>query len=226
MAGEAEQLNISLTHKGGNMSSRNRRVICAFVGLLLASCAYGQNVVTDWAAIVQPAVNTPPKAPVYQMVLRAMIQIAVYDAVVAIEGGYQPFAATIASTPGADVRAAVATAAWKTARSRVDSSQISYLDSQYANYLAAIPNSQSKEDGIQVGKAAATAILQLRSNDGFGTAVQYQCSSNPPPPGEFEPDGGCGTQPVAVNAGQIKPFTFADPAQFRPDGPTPLTSSA
>jgi hypothetical protein len=48
--------------------NRNRRVICALVGLLLAGGAYGQNVVTDWAAIVQPAVNTPPKAPVYQII--------------------------------------------------------------------------------------------------------------------------------------------------------------
>ncbi len=29
---------------------------------LFCSCAYGQNVVTDWAAIVQPAVNNPPEA--------------------------------------------------------------------------------------------------------------------------------------------------------------------
>ena len=208
------------------MKPWNIRTICSVAGLLLASCAHAQNVVTEWAAIVQPAVNTPPKAPVYQMVLRAMIQIAVYDAVVAIEGGYQPFAAAIPSASGANVRAAVATAAWRTARARVDSSQIAYLDAQYARYLAAIPDSQSKQHGVHVGEAAAAAILQMRSNDGFGAAVQYQCSSIPPPPGEFEPDGGCGTQPAAVNAGQIKPFTFADPAQFRPDGPTPLTSSA
>jgi hypothetical protein len=44
---------------------------------LLACCLRGQNVVTDWARIVQPAVNTPPKAPPYQMILRATIQIAV-----------------------------------------------------------------------------------------------------------------------------------------------------
>jgi hypothetical protein len=45
---------------------------------LLSSCLHGQNVVTHWAKIVQPAVNTPPKAPAYQMVQRAVIQIAVY----------------------------------------------------------------------------------------------------------------------------------------------------
>jgi hypothetical protein len=66
--------------------------------LLLSSGLHGQNVVTDWAKIVQPAVNTPPKAPAYQMVQRAVIQIAVYDAVMAIEGGSMPFTANINSS--------------------------------------------------------------------------------------------------------------------------------
>ena len=45
-----------------------------------------------------------------------MVQIAVYDAVVAIEGGYQPFAFAIPAPAGSDVRAAVATAGYATAR--------------------------------------------------------------------------------------------------------------
>ena len=76
--------------------SRVKHVALLF---LLSSCLHGQNVVTDWAKIVQPAVNTPPKAPAYQMVQRAVIQIAVYDAVMAIEGGFKPFTASIHSSP-------------------------------------------------------------------------------------------------------------------------------
>ncbi|MGH7488011.1 MAG: hypothetical protein ACREMY_20790, partial [bacterium] len=58
------------------------------LNLLLCCCLYGQgNVVTDWATIVQPAVNTPPRLPGIQFVLGATIQLAVYDAVMAIEGG-------------------------------------------------------------------------------------------------------------------------------------------
>jgi hypothetical protein len=53
-----------------------------------------------------------------------------YDAVVAIEGGYTPFTAKIVASHQADVRAAVATAAWHAARARVDPSQIAYLDAQ------------------------------------------------------------------------------------------------
>jgi hypothetical protein len=192
---------------------------------LLSSCLHGQNVVTDWAKIVQPAVNTPPKAPAYQMVQRAVIQIAVYDAVMAIEGGYKPFTGSLSSSPEqADVRFAVATAAWRTARSRVDPSQVPYLKAQYEAYLAGMPLTKAARRGIVVGERAAAAILALRADDGFNKVVLYQCSANPPPVGEFEPDGGCGTQPVGANIGEITPFTFQRQSRFRPTGPDPLTS--
>jgi hypothetical protein len=194
---------------------------------LLSNYLHGQNVVTDWAKIVQPAVNTPAIAPAYQMVQRAVIQIAVYDAVIAIEGGYKPFAANMDSSPEqADVRVAAATAAWRTARSRVDPSQVSYLDTQYTAYLAGTQSTKMTVRGVVVGERAAAAILARRSNDGFNKVVLYECSANPPKTGEFEPDGGCGSQPVGANIGEILPFTFQRQSRFRPSGPDPLTSIA
>jgi hypothetical protein len=207
-----------------------KKVTCAAANFVLSwvlfsGAAYAQNVVTDWATIVQPALNTPAKLPAVQLVLRAMVQIAVYDSVVAIEGGYQPFAAAITARPGADVRAAVATAAYGTARARVAASQISGLDTAYQTYMATIPAGTSRDDGVSVGAAAANAVIALRASDRMAKVVLYACTDNPPPAGEFEPDGGCNTQPAGTNVGQIQPFTFADPTRFRPDGPNPLTSN-
>ena len=201
--------------------------LCISLTLLLCSCLYGQgNVVTDWATIVQPAVNTPPRLPGIQFILRATIQLAVYDAVMAIEGGYEPFAGKIPVAGAADVRAAAATAAYATARARLDPSQHAYLDTQYASYMASIPEGAAKDNGIQVGQSVASAILALRADDGIGNVVLYECSSTPPAAGEFEPNGGCTAQPAGVNVGQIRPFTFTDSSQFRPDGPDPMTSGA
>jgi hypothetical protein len=157
-------------------------------------------------------------------VLHATIQLAVYNAAIAIEGGFQPYGSRISAPHGADVRAAVATAAYHTARARVDPSQTGYLDSQYQIYLATLPEGQAKNDGIQVGEAAATALLALRANDGFNNVVDYECSAVPSPAGEFEPNGGCGAQPVDAKVGQITPFTLVDPSCFRPGGPNPPTS--
>lgn len=203
--------------------------ICVLLACtLLGQTSLAQNAITDWAAIVAPAINnaTAPRPPASSEVLHATINLAVYNATMAIKGGYQPYGDPISAPHGADVRAAVATAAYKTARARVATSQRAYLDAQYAAYLATIPDGQAKDKGVQVGDTAATAILLLRANDGFANLVHYDCSSNPPPAGEFEPNGGCGTQPVDATLSQVTPFTLPDPSSFRPGGPYPLTSEA
>ena len=205
------------------------KILAISINLLIAWSAYGQaNAVTDWATIVQPAIHNAaaPRPPASAQVLHTMIALAVYDAVVAVEGGYQPYALSTQAPASADIRAAVATAAYQTARARVAASQFAYLDAQYGNYMMTIPAGPAKTAGIQVGQVAANAILAARADDGFSNAAPYACSSNPPPAGEFEPNAGCGTQPVDAHLGQIKPFTFADQSRFRPDGPDPITSNA
>ena len=90
--------------------------------LLICFFSFGQtgaaqqavpNVITDWAAIMQPAViggtSTRPAGSAF--VLATMIHLAMYDAAMAVEGGYQPYASSITAPAGTDVRAAVATAA-------------------------------------------------------------------------------------------------------------------
>ncbi len=199
----------------------------AFV-IMLCSSMYGQNAVTDWAEIVQPAIHSAsaPRAVPNAVILHTVIQLAMYDAVVSVQGGFMPFAGSMSAQPGSDVRAAVATAAWRTARERVAPTQIAYLDGAYGNYLTSIAPGPARQAGIQAGEAAAAAVLAARASDGFNSTVTYACSSNPPAIGEFEPDNGCGNQPIGVNVGQIKPFTYDDPSRFRPDGPDPLTSNA
>ena len=58
------------------------------------------------------------------------------------------------------------------------------LDSQYAAYIAAIPDGPSKDDGIAVGEAAAAATLAARAGDNFYNTAAYV---NPPPdPGVWQ----------------------------------------
>jgi hypothetical protein len=185
-----------------------------------------RNPVVDWAAIIQPAVHSPaePRSPASSEVLHAIVHIAVYDAVVAIEGGYEPYATTVDAPDGANLEVAVATAAYKAARGRVAPSQFARLDQEYDAYLRTIAEGTAKADGVRVGEAAAAGVLARRANDGFGTAVPYRCSATPPPAGEFEPNGGCGTVPLDAKQAQVAPFTFAHPGDFRPVGPDPFSS--
>jgi hypothetical protein len=188
--------------------------------------AAAPNPVTEWAVIVQSAIHNPgePRPAASAYILQTMTQLAVYDAVVAITGGYQPYNTGVNAPKGADLRAAVATAAYRAARGRVAPSQFASLDAKYGAYMAAIPDSGAKRQGVETGEVSAAAVLARRAGDGFDKTVAYACSAVPPPVGEFEPDGGCGTQPVEAKIAGVTPFTFGDPAQFRPDGPDPLTS--
>ena len=224
-------------------------VVCGLLSGPAAIRAADGNAVTEWAALIQTAVQNasspPARPPASSEVLHAMIHLAVYNAVVAIEGGSAPFptgGAPLAPAPGADVRAAVATAAYLTARyqelagspwpdsARIAPSQYAYLDGTYAAYMAALPTGGATLAGIEVGTAAAAAILEHRKADGFSATVLYACSATPPdrlPIGEFEPNDGCDRpdrQPVDVKLAQVTPYTFADPRSFRPDGPEPMTS--
>lgn len=205
-------------------------VMALVAGALLAvsgpAAAADPNPVTEWVSIVQLAIHNPgePRPPVSSEVIHTVVHLAVYDAVVAIEGGYEPYHASIPAPPGADVGAAVATAAYRTARGRVAPSQTAYLDEKYRSYMGGIPDGRAKEAGLAVGEAAATGLLTRRAEDRFDNAVAYRCSANPPPIGEFEPNGGCGTEPVDAKMAQVKPFTFDRPDQFRPHGPDPLSS--
>src|SRR6185436_10960462 len=92
--------------------------------------AAGSNVVTEWALIVQNAIHNQaePRGVASSYVLHTITQLAVYDAVIAIEGGFEPFHTAVKAAKDADVRAAVATAAHRAARGRVAPSQFGYLD--------------------------------------------------------------------------------------------------
>src|SRR5574342_202355 len=69
----------------------------------------GPNAVIAWNAImVRTVVTNGLQPPPASFVYGAYVQAAVYNAVVAIEGGYQPYKSALPSSPGASVEAAVA----------------------------------------------------------------------------------------------------------------------
>ncbi|HZI37441.1 MAG TPA: vanadium-dependent haloperoxidase, partial [Acidimicrobiia bacterium] len=208
-------------------------VLCAVVavvatpGVAAGQAAPAPNVVTEWSRIVQPAIHNAaePRSQASSIVLHTLIQLAIYDAVMATEGGFEPFQTKLDAPDGADVRAAVATAAHRSATGRVAASQHGYLDEKYTAFMAAIPDSKAKADGVAAGEAAAAGILAARQNDNYSKTVPYSCSADPVPVGEFTPEAGCGTAPIDAKLAQVVPLTYNDPAQFRPPGPPPLTSS-
>src|SRR5512146_3313830 len=82
--------------------------------LAVRAAPAGPQSVLAWNTITLRTVITvggQPPAPAF--VYAAYVQAAVYNAVVAIEGGYQPYKSHLVAQPGASVDAAVAAAAHK-----------------------------------------------------------------------------------------------------------------
>src|SRR5207247_4171609 len=111
----------------------------------------------------------PGEAAVYM----GIVHVAIYDAAVAIDGGYRPYAFTGPAPPDTSPEATIATAAYDTLtglQPPLGANQ-TILDDDYTAYMAAIPDGTAvkhaaKQHGIAIGEQVAQAVLALRANDG------------------------------------------------------------
>jgi PAP2 superfamily len=185
-----------------------------------AAPAGPQSVIT-WNTIALRTVVTvggQPPAPAF--VYAAYVQAAVYNAVVAIEGGYQPYNSQIAAQPGASVDTAVAAAAHGVLVYYFPLQQAA-LDADYATALAAIPDGSAKTAGISVGNAAAEELIALRQGDGLNANIGFTMPA--PAPGVWQLPAG--VNPQAPWMSRFRPFMLESPDQFRPGPPPDLSST-
>ena len=122
-----------------------------------------------------------------------IVHAAIYDAAVAIEGGYTPYAIALTAPADTSAAAAIATAAHDTldrpaAAARPQPGQQAILDGDYAAYLGAIPDGAAKTNGIAIGQQVASAVLALRANDGRERNRRSQTSIRPAGPGVWQPE--------------------------------------
>jgi len=178
----------------------------------------GPNAIIAWNTIAIRTIAPQPAAAAF--IYGSYVQAAVYNAVVAIEGGYQPYHSNIPASPGASVDAAVATAAHNVLV-KYFSAQQAALDSDYQTSLAAIPDSTAKTGGIQIGTQAASELITLRQGDGLNADIGFTMPA--PGPGVWQLPAGA--NPVTPWLSKLKPFMLESTDQFRPAPPPDLTSS-
>jgi hypothetical protein len=151
----------------------------------------------------------------------ASVHVAIYDAVVAIEGRFQPFAVRPVSTGvGASTEAAVDAAAHGVLQALFPHRRAVY-EAAYARRLAALPEGPAKAAGLAVGREVAAGVVRWRANDGRLVALAPYVSGTAP--GEFR---AASATPVFRHFGSIKPFALHSMAQFRPPAPPALHSAA
>jgi hypothetical protein len=179
-----------------------------------------RRAVADWSLIAQNAIvavgkKFPGEAAVYMGIVHATI----YDVVVAIEGGYRPFAIAPTVPRNTSVDAAVAAAAHRVLVERFPDQRAS-LDDVYVAYLNGLPDGEATTNGISVGEEVGAGMLLLRANDGLDTIVPYV--QRPPAPGVYEPTAPA--TPLGTRMPRVLPLALEYASQFRPNGPPALDS--
>ena len=199
------------------------------IALALAPVQAHADAVSDWNvyALQRIGAEVPAHPTPLVFVDMAIVQVAVYDAVQAIEKQYKPYYVQI---PGASGSPAAATA--KAARDVLISllpNQSMTIDNDYKLYLSSHGISDM-DPGIAVGATAAAGIIALRANDGRnppgqvpfvgGTAIgQWR------PTPSFQPGAPASFSPMVLPwIAKVTPFALKSGDQFRASPPPRLDS--
>jgi hypothetical protein len=180
------------------------------------------DVVTEWNLNASNALfvnaGQAPQASVPHL---AMVHGAMYDAVNAIDGGYEGYLLKRRlGDPSDSKEAAAATAAYRVLLDIVPGQQET-LEGWYAASLAPIPAGPAKAHGIAIGEAAAAAMIAARTNDGRFGSYRFPVGTLP---GEWEP-----VLPAFVNdpnawLKDVRPFLVRNFTRFETDAPFRLKS--
>jgi hypothetical protein len=151
------------------------------------------------------------------------------DAVVAIEGRYEPFKFDLIAPPSASANAAAAQAAHDVlfALFPAGSAARTAFDAKLAADLATIPPDQAAL-GVEVGHRIAVLVIAWRATDGFA-AADPRPPAFPPAllpsvlPGIWIPTASGAAQ--FSKLGDVEPFGVLSSTQFLPDPPPQLESA-
>jgi hypothetical protein len=193
------------------------------------------NTVTQWNKIAEDTVVGSGAFQAEGFIYMAYASTAVYNAVVATEGGYEPLDSTITAPAGASVECAVVEAAYRTLRYYFSSFPVlvANLDANYAEALSASNLDGCTADGgagTGVGLAAANQVISNRTTgpnpDGRLTPIGVTSSfpTLPPGPGVWRltPPFAAPQTPWVAN---VRPFVLQGLGQFLPDPPPSLQSN-
>ncbi len=198
-----------------------RSKICsAMLALILAAPAAWADPVIDWNGVLLQALRTDKTAPPQASRAMACVHVAIYDAVVGLLGGYEPYRVTDSAPAGASPEAAAAAAAHHSLVGLFPAQQPTF-DAALTTSLAAIPDGPAKTSGMAWGEHVADALMALRAHDHAMEIVPYT-----PPIGasRWVPTAPAFAPALLPNWPRVTPWTMTSGSQFR-QGPPPAPGS-
>jgi hypothetical protein len=179
-------------------------------------------VITDWNTIaVTTLVGDTTKQGTETILYMGFVQAAVYDAVVGVEGRYEPYRFRAHAPGGTSAQAAAVAAAHKVLVTYSPYAQAT-LDAAYAASLAQLPDGKAKSRGIAFGTHAADNLIALRADDGRNANIQFTQASGP---GVWRPTPPAFAPMVTPWMGFVTPLLVHSATQFAPPPPPALTSA-
>lgn len=150
----------------------------------------------------------------------AMSHLAIHDALNAIDRNYNSYA-FIDDKPTADPISSVVQAAYEVLVAAYPKRKDT-LDFFRNHWLKKVPDGAAKSMGIELGKASASAIIQLRAGDGHEKQGNYTPMTKP---GDYQytPEFDWVWKPDFSYA---RPFSLDSVSQFRSPPPPALSSEA
>ncbi|HTG04274.1 MAG TPA: vanadium-dependent haloperoxidase [Bradyrhizobium sp.] len=188
----------------------------SLVAVALLTSSARCDVIMDWNAKAD-AIGIEKQLPnVPNARGLAMLHIAMFEAVNAIDRRYAPYKLNLAAERTTSKEAAAASAAYDILVALYPD-QKADLDATLAASLSGIAETEAKSKGIELGKKAAAGIIALRANDSSDKTENYRPYTTP---GIYVPT----TLPIESTSPALTPWVMGTGSQFRP-GPPPALSS-
>src|SRR5215470_1018353 len=202
-------------NRGESMRSRIHRHSARWaltVAALVSASARG-DVLSQWTDVCTGATVAAKQAPFVQTRTLAMVQVAMFEAINAVEGAYASYVpSTGAATDAASSREAAAATAAHDVLLAVIPDQKGAFDTALDRSLAEVSDEKARTNGIALGRRVAAAVIALRASDGADAPSLYRPVTAP---GVYVPT----SLPVGFTWGRVKPWAMQSGAQFRPTAP-------
>ena len=190
----------------------------------------GPNAVSTWNEIAFNTISVPgspagatlaERVPNYFIDI-ATVQLAVYDAVMAIAGTHKLYgrnpSTAVAGDRAVAMDAAAIEAAYQVLRNLFPSRGDKY-ETEYAGAIAALPNGEGKTSGMAIAREVAAGIVDIRAND--NRDIQLAPYVPGTEPGQFR-----GVNPINRFLPYVRPFVTTSHQQFRVPAPYALAGAA
>ncbi len=179
-----------------------------------------RDAVLRWNEVALAAVKSARTPPPIAARNLAIVHLAVYDAVNAVDRTHRPYLDALTAPAGTDPTAAAAAAAHRTLVALYPD-QAGRFDAALRDTLTTVPAGTGRDDGVTLGRDVADRALRLRAQDGDAMRGRYTPRATQ---GGWQPTPPAFRTPLLPGWATVTCLALPRVGDFRPPGPPDLMS--